>query len=217
MRTDRDVPKHAGLTMFLVDMHAPGVTVRPIRQMTGGAAFNEVFLDNVRVPDSARIGGVGDGWKVASTSLGSERGTMSGSAGPLTPYVMERLVRLVRRLGADADPIHRPQIARTVAAVTAMRAAAGLSPASYSHTLAPVAGSILEMLMVRAADEISALALAVLGERAVVDLGEPDTFAWSEFVLGVPALHIAGGTDEIQLNVIAQRGLQMPRPGRPAA
>lgn len=217
VRTDRDVPKHAGLTMFLVDMHAPGVTVRPIRQMTGGAAFNEVFLDNVRVPDSARIGGVGDGWKVASTSLGSERGTMSGSAGPLTPYVMERLVRLVRRLGADADPIHRPQIARTVAAVTAMRAAAGLSPASYSHTLAPVAGSILKMLMVRAADEISALALAVLGERAVVDLGEPDTFAWSEFVLGVPALHIAGGTDEIQLNVIAQRGLQMPRPGRPAA
>ena len=117
VRTDRDVPKHAGLTMFLVDMHAPGVTVRPIRQMTGGAAFNEVFLDNVRVPDTARIGGVGDGWKVASTSLGSERGTMSGSAGPLTPYVMERLVGLVRRLGADADPVHRPQIARTVARV----------------------------------------------------------------------------------------------------
>ena len=134
-----------------------------------------------------------------------------------TPYVMERLVGLVRRLGADADPVHRPQIARTVAAVMAMRAAAGLSPASYSHTLAPVAGSILKMLMVQAADEISALALAVLGEKAVVDLGEPDTFAWSEFVLGVPALHIAGGTDEIQLNVIAQRGLQMPRPGRPAA
>ncbi|GAB92961.1 acyl-CoA dehydrogenase family protein [Gordonia rhizosphera] len=211
VRTDPAAPKHAGLTMFLVDMHAPGVTVRPIRQMTGGAAFNEVFLDGVRVPDSHRIGGVGEGWKVASTSLGNERSTMSGAAGPLTPYVMERTVALVRRLGAEADPVHRPQIAKTVAAVTAMRAAAGLTPGSWSHNLAPVSGSVLKMLMTRALDEIAHLAEAVLGERAFVDHGEKDAFAWSEFVLGVPALHLAGGTDEIQYNVIAQRGLGLPR------
>lgn len=211
VRTDPDVPKHAGLTMFLVDMHAPGVTVRPIRQMTGGAAFNEVFLDDVRVPDTSRIGEVGDGWRVASTSLGNERSTMSGAAGPLTPYVMERVVALVRRLDAEADPMHRPQIARTVAAVTAMRAAAGLTPGSWSHDQAKVAGSVLKMLMVRAADEIAHLAEAVLGDRAFTDHGEPDSFAWSEFILGVPALHIAGGTDEIQRNVIAQRGLGLPR------
>ncbi|MFW0783406.1 acyl-CoA dehydrogenase family protein [Gordonia sp. CPCC 206044] len=211
VRTDPDAPKHAGLTMFLVDMHAPGVTVRPIRQMTGGAAFNEVFLDGVRIPDSQRIGGVGEGWKVASTSLGNERSTMSGAAGPLTPYVMERTVELVKRLGADADPVHRPQIAKTVAAVTAMRAAAGLSPGSWSHGLEPVSGSVLKMLMAQAADEIAKLAEAVLGERAFIDHGEKDAFAWSEFVLGVPALHLAGGTDEIQHNVIAQRGLGLPR------
>ncbi|MGV9711550.1 acyl-CoA dehydrogenase family protein [Gordonia sp. NPDC003424] len=211
VRTNPDAPKHAGLTMFLVDMHAPGVTVRPIRQMTGGAAFNEVFLDEVRVPDSHRIGGVGEGWQVAAASLGNERSTMSGAAGPLTLYVMERVVELVRRLDAEADPVHRPQIARTVAAVAAMRAAAGLTPGSWTHHLEPVAGSVLKMLMARAADEIAALATAVLGDSAFVDVGDDDTFAWSEFILGVPALHIAGGTDEIQLNVIAQRGLGLPR------
>lgn len=216
MRTDADAPKHAGMTMFLVDMHAPGVTVRSIRQMTGGAAFNEVFLDGVRVRDATRIGEVGDGWKVAVTSLGFERSKMSGAAGPITPHVLERLVGLVRRLAAEADPVHRPQIARTVAAVTAMRSAANLTPGSWSHQLEPVAGSVMKMLMVRAADEIARLAEAVLGERAFFDLGEKDSFAWSEFILGVPALHIAGGTDEIQLNVIAQRGLGLPRPPLPA-
>jgi alkylation response protein AidB-like acyl-CoA dehydrogenase len=216
MRTDTEAPKHAGMTMFLVDMHAPGVSVRPIRQMTGGAAFNEVFLDGVRVADSARIGDVGAGWTVAATSLGSERSKMSGAAGPITPHVQERLVGLVRRLGAEADPVLRPQVARTVAAVTAMRAAANLTAGSWSHQLEPVAGSVMKMLMVRAADEIAHLAEAVLGERAFLDLGEKDGFAWSEFSLGVPALHLAGGTDEIQLNVIAQRGLGLPRPPRPA-
>ncbi|WCB37434.1 acyl-CoA dehydrogenase family protein [Gordonia polyisoprenivorans] len=211
VRTDPEAPKHAGLTMFLLDMHGPGITVRPIRQMTGGAAFNEVFLDGVRVSDSRRIGGIGEGWAVASTSLGSERSTMSGPGGPLTPVVMARLVELVRRLDAEADPVHRPQIARTVTAVTAMRAAAGLSPGSWSHRMAPVSGSVLKLLMVRAADEIARLATEVLGERAFVDNGDPDTFAWSEFILGVPALHLAGGTDEIQLSVIAQRGLGLPR------
>lgn len=211
VRTDPAAPKHAGLTMFLLDMHAPGVTVRPIRQMTGGAAFNEVFLDGVRVPDARRIGGVGEGWRVALTSLGSERSTMSGAAGPLTPQVMERVTRLIRRLGAEDDPVLRPQLARTVAAVVAMRAAANLTPGSYTHRLEPVSGSIRKMLMNRAADHIARLAQDALGEKAFVDLGEKDTYAWSEFVLGVPALHIAGGTDEIQRNVIAQRGLGLPR------
>ncbi|TYB44325.1 acyl-CoA dehydrogenase [Actinomadura chibensis] len=212
VRTDPSAPKHAGLTMFLVDMRAPGVTVRPIRQMTGGSAFNEVFLDGVRVPDAHRIGGVGEGWRVAATSLGSERATMVGGDGPVSPYVLGRLAALVERLGAAADPVHRPQIARTVAAVAAMRAAADLPDGSWGHATAPVAGSVLKMLMTRAVDEIAALAAETLGDRAFTDPGEPDTFAWSEFVLGAPGLHIAGGTDEIQLDIIAQRGLGLPRP-----
>ncbi|MFI0406680.1 acyl-CoA dehydrogenase family protein [Actinomadura sp. 3N508] len=215
VRTDPAAGKHGGLTVFLVDMHAPGVTVRPIRQMTGGSAFNEVFLDGVRVPDSHRVGGVGEGWRVAGTSLGSERETMIGGDGPVSPYVLERLAALVERLGAADDPVHRPRIARTVAAVTAMRAAAALPPGSWGHRTESVSGSVLKMLMTRAVDEIAALAAEVLGERAFTDGGEPDAYAWSEFVLGAPAMHIAGGTDEIQLNIIAQRGLGLPRPPKP--
>ena len=212
VRTDPSAAKHGGLTMFLVDMHAPGVTVRPIRQMTGGSAFNEVFLDGVRVPDTHRVGGVGEGWRVAGTSLGSERATMIGDDGPVSPYVLGRLSALVERLDAAADPVHRPRLARTVAAVAAMRAAAELPDTSWGHRTASVSGSVLKMLMTRAVDEIAALAGEVLGERAFTDAGEPDTYAWSEFVLGAPGLHIAGGTDEIQLNIIAQRGLGLPRP-----
>ncbi|MCC5579963.1 acyl-CoA dehydrogenase family protein [Microtetraspora sp. AC03309] len=215
VRTDPDAPKHEGLTMFLVDMRAPGVTVRPIRQMTGGAAFSEVFLDGVRVPDAHRVGEVGAGWRVAATSLGSERGSMSGVNGPVSPYVLERLATLVSRVDAVADPVHRQRVAAAVSAVVAMRAAADLPDGSWSHGLAPVSGSVMKMLMTRAVDQIAALAGEVLGERAFADHGEWDTYAWSEFVLGAPALHIAGGTDEIQLDVIAQRGLGLPRPPKP--
>lgn len=216
VRTDPEAGKHAGLSMFLVDMHAPGVTVRPIRQMTGGAAFNEVFLDEVRVSDSNRIGQLGEGWRVAGTSLGSERETMSGASGPVTSYVLERLTRLLRRLEVEATETHARQVARTTAAVVAMRSASGLAPGSWSHQLGSVSGSVMKMLMVNAADEIAGLAAAALGENTFIDSGAADAFAWSEFVLGVPALHIAGGTDEIQYNVIAQRGLGLPRPPRPA-
>ncbi|GAB2848501.1 acyl-CoA dehydrogenase family protein [Actinocorallia aurea] len=216
VRTDPDAPKHAGMTMFLVDMRAPGVTVRPIRQMTGGAAFNEVFLDGVRVPDAHRIGAVGEGWKVAGTSLGSERKTMVGDDGPVSPYALERLATLVDRLGAADDPVTRPEIARTVAAVVAMKAAAELPEGAWGP-LGPAAGSVLKMLMTRAVDKMAGLAGEVLGDRAFTDSGETDTHAWAEFVLGAPALHLAGGTDEIQLNIIAQRGLGLPRPPRPAA
>ncbi|MGI5158969.1 acyl-CoA dehydrogenase family protein [Microbispora sp. CA-102843] len=216
VRTDPDAPKHEGLSMFLVDMRAPGVTVRPIRQMTGGAAFNEVFLDGVRVPDANRIGAVGEGWRVAATSLGSERDSMSGDDGPVSPYVLQRLAALVTRLDAVADPVHRQEIARTVASIVAMRAAAELPDGSWSHGLGPVSGSVLKLLMTRAVDRIAELAGSVLGERAFTDDGGWDTYAWSEFVLGAPALHIAGGTDEIQLNIIAQRGLGLPRPPKPA-
>ncbi|ROO90014.1 alkylation response protein AidB-like acyl-CoA dehydrogenase [Actinocorallia herbida] len=215
VRTDPDAPKHAGMTMFLVDMRAPGVTVRPIRQMTGGAAFNEVFLDGVRVPDAHRIGAVGEGWKVAGTSLGSERKTMVGDDGPVSPYALGRLAALVERLGAADDPVHRAEIAGTVASVVAMKAAAELPEGAWG-SLGPASGSVLKMLMTRAVDRMAGLAGEVLGELAFTDSGEPDTHAWAEFVLGAPALHLAGGTDEIQLNIIAQRGLGLPRPPKPA-
>lgn len=211
VRTDPGAKKHAGLSVLMIDMHSPGVTVRPLRQITGDAAFNEVFLDEVRVPAANLLGEPGGGWKVATASLSSERGSMGGSGGPLTPIVLSRLAALVEQERAGCDPRVRAQVARTVAAILAVRACVERPVADWDPSTAPVAGSIQKMLMTRALDEISALASELLGSRTYIDTGEYNTFAWSEFILGVPALHLAGGTDEIQRNLIATRGLGLPR------
>ncbi|ROZ45651.1 acyl-CoA dehydrogenase [Rhodococcus sp. WS3] len=211
VRTDPTAPKHSGMTMFMVDMHAPGVTVRPLRQITGGAAFNEVFLDEVRVPDSARIGAPGEGWRVALTSLSSERGSMGGAGGPLSPTVLNRLAGLIEQQDGGGDPFLRVRVAQTVGAVLAMRAAMDRADDEWLDGIAEVSGSVQKMLMTRALDEVSTLAADLLGHRAFVDTGVFNTHAWSEFILGVPGLHLAGGTDEIQRGLIANRGLRLPR------
>ena len=110
-RTDPDAPKHKGMTSFLVDMKAPGVTVRPLRQMTGGSSFNEVFFDDVRVGDDHRVGDPGEGWRVAVTTLMFERGSASGSGGEASG-AFERAVRLARHVGRSDDPIVRDALAR---------------------------------------------------------------------------------------------------------
>src|SRR5204862_7871621 len=130
-RTAPDKPKHKGLTMFIVDMQAAGVDVRPLRQMTGGASFNEVFLDEVRIPDTHRLGDVDEGWGVALTTLLNERasigggGAGSGGAGTGTG----RLIEMAQRLGVSSDPIVRQKLVAlfvhsTVARYTNLRAMA---------------------------------------------------------------------------------------------
>ena len=104
-RTDPDVPKHKGLTYFAVDMHAPGVEVRPLRQITGEAEFNEVYLTDVRIPDSRRIGAVGEGWRVSITTLANERATIGGG-GRRRPAarsaVIAEAVVIYKQVGGDA-------------------------------------------------------------------------------------------------------------------
>src|SRR6266851_5285364 len=104
-RTDPDAPKHKGLTGFVVDMHAPGVEVRPLRQMTGGASFNEVFFTDVRVPDDHRLGDVNQGWTVALTTLMNERASIGGGGGGMG--TMSRVIETVRHYGLADDPLTR--------------------------------------------------------------------------------------------------------------
>jgi alkylation response protein AidB-like acyl-CoA dehydrogenase len=208
VRTDPAAGKHAGLSMFVLDMAAPGVTVRPLRQMTGGAAFNEVFLDEVRVPDANRIGELGAGWAVARTSLRSERESMLSDLGPLSPHILARLHALVSGKDRRDDPVIGQLLAQVTARVLASQALAARGPEDWAR-LAPVAGSVSKLLLAETLDLIGRLATELCGPRLFLD-GDDD-FLWSEFVLGAPGLHIAGGTDEIQRDVIAQRGLGLPR------
>jgi alkylation response protein AidB-like acyl-CoA dehydrogenase len=213
-RTDPDAPKHKGLTGFVVDMRAPGVEIRPLRQMTGGASFNEVFFTEVRVPDSHRLGDVNGGWSVALTTLMNERaaiggGSMSSGNGNLsTP----RLIELVRHHGKADDPLIRQQLADIyihgrVASYTNLRAMAKIATGQLPGPEMSIAKLSLTMNMRRMTDLLS----SVLGPKLIADSGEWGTFAWSQFLLGLPGMRIAGGTDEVLHNIIGERVLGLPK------
>ncbi len=212
-RTDPDVPKHKGITAFLVPMDAPGVEVRPIRQMSGGSSFNEVFLSATPIPDELRIGAVGEGWRVATATLSFER-TASGSGTRRKGGTFDDVLAVARSLGRSADPVVRQALAdlyvRTVLRVAtaervARAAAAGVSPGPGASIGKLLASDLLVRTGETAAD--------LLGPRVAADTGEPGTFAWTEHLLGAPGYRLAGGTDQIQRNVIAERVLGLaPEP-----
>jgi alkylation response protein AidB-like acyl-CoA dehydrogenase len=213
-RTDPDVAKQAGLTMFLIPMDAPGVEIRPIRQMSGAASFNEVFLSAVQVGDDMRVGPTGDGWKVANATLGFER-TASGQAQRRKGGTFEDLLRLAIRLGKSGDPVVRQQLA-DVYVRTQLRAATTERVARAAAAGAPPgpASSIGKLVASANLMRIGEVATALLGARIAADTGEPDGFAWTEHVLGAPGYRLAGGTDEIQRNIIGERVLGLPREPR---
>ena len=216
-RTDPEAPKHKGLTGFVVDMHAPGVEVRPLRQMTGGASFNEVFFTDARVPDTHRLGNVNGGWTVALTTLMNERAAIGGGlAGGSGSLGTERLMELVRHQGRRDDPLVRQRLAEIVingrvASYTNLRAMAKVAAGQLPGPEMSIAKLSLTMNMRRMSDLLS----SVLGPKLVADSGEWGTFAWSLFVLGVPGIRIAGGTDEVLHNIIGERVLGLPKEPAP--
>ena len=212
-RTDANQPKHKGLSGFIVDMKAPGVEVRPLRQMTGGAAFNEVFFTEVRVPDDHRLGDVGQGWTVALTTLMNERASIgTGGAGGNGGGGITRFIEMVRHYGLDSDPLVRQEltklyIGQKVAGYTNQRAMdkikAGQTPGAEM--------SLSKMALVNNMLQTQKLLGDVLGAKLVVDSGEWGTFSNAQYVLGLPAMRIAGGSDEVMRNIVGERVLGLPK------
>ncbi len=214
-RSDPDVPKHKGLTGFVVDMRAPGVEVRPLRQMTGGATFNEVFFTDVVVPDDNRLGDVNGGWGVALTTLMNERAAIGGGAAGGASFGMSQLIELLRHLGRNEDPLLRQQLANLwinihVARFTNLRAMEKLEAGQIPGPEL----SIAKLSLTNNLQLISQFLTSALGARLIADNGEWGTYAWAELVLGVPGFRVAGGTDEVLRNIIGERVLGLPKEPR---
>jgi len=209
-RTDPDVVKQAGITAFLVPMDAPGIEIRPIRQMSGPASFNEVFFDGARIPDSMRIGEINAGWKVAMTTLGFERSS-SGSGHRRKGGNAADLVELAQHLGLADDPVMRQRLA-DVYVRTQLHAAmiARVARATAQGENPGPAGSLGKLLASDNLVRIGNVAGELLGSAMVADTGEWGQYAWGEHVLGAPGYRLAGGTDEVQRNIISERVLGLP-------
>jgi alkylation response protein AidB-like acyl-CoA dehydrogenase len=204
-RTDPEAPKHKGISYFLVDMHSPGVTVRPLREANGGHLFNEVFLDDVAVPDDLLVGVPGDGWRLARTTLGNERVSIgSGMSGrPAEPPA-----QIARRLGASG-----PSVTRDVGRLTGwLNASEALARRGLLQRLGgsqPGAeSSVIKLMSSLVMADVQRTVLSWAGPAAAVidGAGSP-----AQAYLSVPPTLIGGGTAEIQLNVIAEHVLGLPR------
>jgi alkylation response protein AidB-like acyl-CoA dehydrogenase len=213
-RTDPDAPKHKGITAFLVDMSAPGVDVRPLRQMTGGSDFNEVFLSGVLVPDDHRLGEVNGGWRVALTTLMNERATVgSETGGPVTEALSpERLSALMRATWTWDDRALRRDLSELLADLMAAR---HLNARAFRRMQAGVAPgpemSVAKLMYAQNLTRAAHFVSRVLGPRIIADTGAWGTFAWAELLLATPALRILGGTEEIMKNILAERVLGLPK------
>jgi alkylation response protein AidB-like acyl-CoA dehydrogenase len=208
-RSDPNLPKHEGLTAFLLPMDTPGVEVRPLRQMSGGSSFCEVFLTDVRISDTLRIGEVGGGWKVALTTLGFERG--NSSANNSVGGSFAQVLALTQHLGTVGDPLTRSQLAE-VYAHEFLAVVAKQRDQAARRGGAPLGaiGSVRKLQWTQKMNLIGQVVTDQLGTLMTADTGEWGTFAWTEHVLGAPGYRIAGGSDEIQRNIISERLLGMP-------
>ena len=207
-RTDPDVPKHRGITAIAVDMRAPGVDVRPLRQIDGTIHFNEVFLDEVRVPVADTIGPVGSGWGVALTMLTNERASIGGGS----MYGVDQLVQLARESGRLGDPLIRQRLADMYIRDEILRflgyrvrtaAASGRPPGPESSVMKLAVSARYEVggdLML----DIEGAAGALMGDDA------PYGGRFQDLFMGQWAPRIGGGTDQVQRNIIGERVLGLP-------
>jgi alkylation response protein AidB-like acyl-CoA dehydrogenase len=221
-RTDPTVPKHAGITAFALDMRVPGVEVRPLRQMNGDAHFNEVFMTDAPVRDADRIGGVGDGWRVAITTLMHERSAIGGGGG----VTRARLIELARARGATDDPLVRQRLADVIMRLDVDRATAMRARAATRAGRPPgPEGSGAKLRMGATLKAMADLALDLHGPEGVAFRAASEAGAgkgpvggdndWHRLFLTAPSISIRGGTDEVQRNIVGERVLGLPPEPRP--
>jgi alkylation response protein AidB-like acyl-CoA dehydrogenase len=215
-RTDANVPKHKGLTMFYLSMKSPGVEIRPIKQASGGSGFNEIFFTDVKIPDSQRLGDVGQGWQVALTTLMHERLAVGGGQGG--GLDVPQLLQLARTLELEDGPAIKNAAVRERIADWYVKSA-GLRYTTFRTMTALSRGqqpgpeaSIAKVVVAAKLQDLSAFAMELEGEAGVLQGAEaPMQGLFQGGWLSAPGLRIAGGTDEILRNIIAERVLGLPQ------
>ena len=214
-RTNLDAPKHKGLTVFWVDMNTPGLEVRPIHQMSGDHEFSEVFLNDVRIPDSQRVGDVNGGWKVILATLMNERLTLSGTTGISWPDIMHLASQTPAAGGATVldDPAFRERLADYYVTTEAVRLLSFRVQTSLAKGATPGPESSMgKLLWVTQTQALTHHALELQGSMGLVnDASEAASLAaMQRRWLWSPGLRLGGGTDEILRNIIAERMLGLP-------
>ncbi len=204
VRTDPSVPKHKGITCLLVDMTLPGVEVRPLATITGEKEFSEIFFTDVRVPVSATLGPVNEGWRVAMTTLAYERGTVA-KLHLGTRAKVQRLINTAKEAGVAHDPVTRQQLARVYMEGELLKLISdrAISAELHGRPMGPE-GSIAKLLWSEAEQHITEVASDVLGPDALQG-------SWGRERVYSRALTIAGGTTQVNKNIVAQRILGLPR------
>ncbi len=215
-RTDPDRPKHDGITYFLVDMKSPGIEIRPLRECTGDAVFNEVFLDGVFVPDDLVVGPVNAGWRVARTTLANERVGLTSSfqlGGDLP-----KLLDLTAGLGLDEDPVVRDGLGRLACdehSFNLLGLRATLK--QLSGTDPGATANVRKLVAMEHGQQVTEFGFTLLGEEGALTGGWKDDLRarWTRYLLASRAMTIGGGTTEVNLNVIGERILGLPRDPEP--
>jgi len=213
VRTNVDVPKHRGITMMVIDMRQPGVTVRPLRQMTGVSEFNEVFLDEVVVPVSDVVGDVDRGWRLAVALLHNERRSLGTGRGGRQPASFEWLVEAARDRGLTGDRLIRQELAWVHSANLILSWLKARSEASAEAGRGPgPEGSVGKLWRTRLGRRAAALGGRIVGPAAIAGpAGDGGFDRWSYVMCDAPGMSLGGGTDEIQRNTIGEKVLGLPR------
>ncbi len=212
-RTDPEAPRHRGITFFIVDMRTPGIEVRPLRQITGVAQFNEVFLTDVRIPEENIVGGVNEGWSVALTTMGHERTLIGGIAGIGFP----ELLQLARKMDRTADAVVRHELVSTFTRLEIIKYLGCRVQTAASHGRAPgPESSVIKLAFSLHLAAMGDLALALAGAAGMLGGSDAvDNGEWLRQFLNQWTVRIGGGTEQIQRNVIGERVLGLPLEPKP--